>query len=137
MREEFIWVLRLDVVGLQRRCREIGQIEGDNDVSTRANRGSQNMAVVGVGELQDRNKTFVSGYQAVMNMGIHQLSCAIELFRLQVGPVCKQITRPLIVDGICPFRPKHSGYGQADEQISQGSWVKNASVIYCCESPQV
>ena len=76
MGNEFVRMLRLDVVRSERVRGEIFEIEGDDDTGLRTNGCGQDVAIVCVRELQLLDQAFVPCDQTIGHGSIHEIACA-------------------------------------------------------------
>ena len=101
--QEVVGMLCFDAIGPQFFFRKILEIESHDEVGTSADRRSQNMSVVRVRQRDGIDQCLVAKYKAIADMGVHQVAGPLKLFRLQVRTVFKNVSRPLIVNGVGPF----------------------------------
>lgn len=77
--DEIIWMNRFDTVRRQSVVRKISEIERHDGVGVRANRCSQDVAIIGVRQRKGRNQRFVSADKTIADMNIHQLTRPLKL----------------------------------------------------------
>ena len=93
----------LDLVWSERLCREILEIESDDDGGVGVNRGGENVLVILVRELHGVDQGVISLDQAIPRRGIHQSSCLFKLLSFQIASILEKISDPLIVNAIGPL----------------------------------
>ena len=108
---------------------KIPQVVGDHRIRFGVNRRRQDMSVVGIRQMRDRNKIFVAAHEAVHDSGIHQCACPLHLLARQVRAILENIFDPLFVDRIGPTRSKKIRGCELNEQVSHRGGVEYAGVV--------
>lgn len=126
--DEIIWMNRFDTVCRQSVVRKISEIERHDGVGVRSNRGSQDVAIIGVRQCKGRNQRFVSADKTIADMNIHQLTRPLKLLSRQIRSIPEHAARPFVMNCIRPLRPEQIGERQMHQQISQRRRIQNASV---------
>ena len=107
---------------------EVPDIGGDDEVRSGANRGGDNMAVVGVGKADGRDEILEAGDEGVADMGVHEPAGAFEALGGQVRAVAEQRSDPLVVDRPRPFRAEEVRDRQFEQQVTQGRRIEDGGV---------
>ena len=109
--------------------RKVREIVGHDDVGTGAYGGSQDMAVVRIGQGKGRDQIFVAGHEAVTDGLVHQSSGSCQALGGQAWIVLEDIANPFVMDRLGPPCPHKSCLREPDEQVAQGSRVKDVRVV--------
>ena len=85
VRHEIVGVLSLD--SILRKClrREVLEVKRDDDIRARVNRRCDDVPIVRVGKFDCRNQLFVARDETVTNVGIHEVTGALELLSAKIG----------------------------------------------------
>jgi len=121
-------VLRLDVELVERRGREVLEVDGDDRLCSGPYGCSQDVAVIGVRKLKALDEVLVAGDQAVRNGLAHQLAGARQLLAAQVCPSFLDRAEGLVEDPLGPPGVEQLGLGQADQEVAQRRRVKDTRV---------
>jgi hypothetical protein len=71
----------------------------------------------------------VSANQAIHDACVHQLSCALQAFDMQIRSIDQQVSDPFIVYRIGPLRTKKVCSRKFDQQVPQWCGIKDACVV--------
>lgn len=99
--DEFVRMLCLCVVPLEYVIGKIGKVECDDRLCPGANRGSENVAIVGVRKIQAAFEMFEPGYETVGDCVAHQFPNAVKTCR-ELWAAPQDALEALVQD---PFRP--------------------------------
>lgn len=127
--DELVGMLGFKAVGLEHLGGEVAQIVGHDHVGPGVDRGRQDVAVIGIGQVQARDQRFVAVHEAVAHVQIHQLACALELDDGQVRPLPEHVADPLVMDGVGPLGPETIGQRQLKQQVPQRRGVKDTGIV--------
>jgi|GEM_PF-5571652 len=109
--------------------RKVFQIEGDYDLSVGNDGGSKYMPILGIWQLQCRDKALIVLNEAVRHRSIHQIAGALELFLGEVGAISQEVSCPFVVDVPGPSGGEEPRSSQPDQEVTQRSGVENACVV--------
>jgi len=68
-------------------------------------------------------------HEAIQDGCVHERAGSRQLLGRYVVTILKQGSGPLVVDLRGPFGPKKRRRSQLDQEVSERSWVKDASVV--------
>ena len=127
--DELIRMDGLDVVLAKNRCREIAQVERDDDANSAMNRRRQHMAIIGVGKGQRRAESLVPGDEAIGDVLVHEPPTSGKACGQDIGAISQDVSGPLRVDLFRPASLEQLREGKLHEQVAQRGRVKNAGVV--------
>jgi hypothetical protein len=119
----------LDTVFHQRRRRKVQEIEGDDPVGFAVNCRRENVAAVWIRKRESGDKPLIAAYQAVADMGIHQVTDSFDLPLRYVGMGFQDATHPLLVNRLRPLGVEHVGQRQVHEKTAQRRRKEYAGVV--------
>lgn len=108
---------------------EIFQVVRHDDFRACLNRGGKNVAVVGVGQCQGCDPFFVFSDEAITNGTVHQASGSCQTLGRKPRVIPEYVTKPFVVNGLCPSRPYETRLGDPDKQVTQWSRIKDVRII--------
>jgi len=129
VRDKVVGMLRLNAVTGERGLREIRQVVGDDHARLAADGRCEYVPVIGVGQVEMIDETFMTGDQTVRYRKVHQLARPLNLLRSQVRPILQHRARPFLVYALGPARPEQIGQRQAQQQIAQRCRIENTGIV--------
>jgi hypothetical protein len=119
--QKWVGMAGAKAIARQDFIREVIQVEGDDQIGTRLDGGSQNMAVIRVWSFQGWNQGLITIDQRITHVSIHQRAGALQLCSGEIRPVPKHRRRPLLVNLVTPAGPIEIRERQAHQQIAERS----------------
>ena len=92
-------------VGRQDLLREIAMVEGDDQIGSALDGGSNDMAIFRVRQVQGWDEVLIAIDQCIAHMSIHQRAGALQLLPGEIRAVTQHRPDPLLVDRVAPAGP--------------------------------
>ena len=87
------------------------------------------MSILRIGEGQSWDQFLVAGYEAILDMGVHQVAGSLQLLASKVRPVLQQVPHPLRVNFVGPFGSEQVWHGKLHKQVAERRRIENAGVV--------
>ncbi len=116
--QEIVRMLCDQPVRGKRARREVPEVGGKDDVRFAANRCSDDMAIVGVGQSDGRHEFLEAKDLGIAEVRIHELAGSREARCRDVRPASPQRTDPLVMDGFGPLCMEDVRYRELEQQVA-------------------
>lgn len=121
-------MLRFESMCRENRLREVPQVCRDDRVRSRYGGGCENVAVVGVGQLDFADQILEAGDQGIADMRVHETAGTLQTLRSQIRSIAEERSNPLLVDECGPLGSVQVRDGEFEQQIAQRRGVQDGSV---------
>ena len=98
--DEVVGMLGLDTIRLEAVRRKVLQVEGNDGLRARANRGSEDMPVIRIGEHEAGDQLVEPVDHTIGDGPNHQLACARKLLPGEVGTLLEDAPEALVENGL-------------------------------------
>ena len=115
LEHEVVWRLSLYAERLESRSWEILEVVGDNHLCTGSDRGSEDVSVILVGQVERIDELLISNNETVTHRTAHQIAGALQREEIDIGSVLKDAAHHLVEDLIGPASAKPIGASQSDQ----------------------
>lgn len=117
--DKHVGVLRLKSERLQYVGREVLLVEGHDHVGVTANRGREDVPVIGVRKGQAADKNLMPRHQRIGNGPVHQVRGSVDLLGAEVMAVLQHAALPFVMDLSAPACTESPGLGEPHQEVPQ------------------
>ncbi len=108
---------------------EVFQVEGHDGLRASADRGGEDVPVLGIRELETADELLEAIDHAIWDRGHHERPRARELSRREVRTLCEDVREALVEDLLRPSSAHDARSRDADEEVAQRRWIQDAGVV--------
>lgn len=127
--DEGVGMLRLKVIGAEGGAGKVAEVERDDDLSTTADGGCEDMPIVCIGKDNRINQRRVVRHNAVRHGGIHQVPGASKRRGSGAWAVLRDVAKTLVENRLGPFCTEQPSTREPDEKIAKRRRVEHARVV--------